>query len=377
MTADLIIVGAGIMGAATALFLARRGMTVSLLDRGGLCAAASGVNAGTLTLHMTRASLIPHAIRGHALWTGTTPEGRDWLGTDVGATAAPGLCLAYTDAEAALLQRRTAVRRQAGAPIELLDAARARGIEPGLGGDVKLAAYCPIDGHVTAYRTARAVRAALAQAGVRLHEWTPVQGIDASSGRFVAYGPTGRVKGRRLLLAGGVWLEEMLGWLGLSVPIKVLVNQLAVTDKRPPVMRSVVSIASGLLSLKQFANGAVVVGGGWQGRGDRLRGGAEIIPERLVANLRLAAWTIPALREATVLRTWLGLEAETADALPILGPVPGTPGAFAMGSVHSGYTSAPAMGEIMAALVREEAPALPHFPLDRLLIPPQRQGGTA
>jgi len=367
VTSDVLIVGAGLMGAATSLFLARRGMSVTLVDRGGLCAEASGVNAGTLTLHMTRAALIPHAMRGNALWTGNTPDRRDWIGHPVGATATAGLCLAYTEAEAALLERRVAVRREAGAPITLVNADRACTIEPGLGGAVKLAAYCPIDGHVTVYRTASAVRAALLDASVELHEWSSVTGIDRSGGCFVAHGPHGTFKGRRLVLAGGVWLEEMLAWLGLIVPIKVLVNQLAVTDKRPPAMRCVVTIASGLLSLKQFANGAVVIGGGWQGRGDRQRGGVEIVPDRLIGNLRLAAWAIPALREANVLRTWLGLEAETADAMPILGPIPGEPGGFAIGSVHSGYTSGPAMAEIMAALVLDERPTLPHFPFERLL----------
>jgi sarcosine oxidase subunit beta len=368
VTADVLVVGAGVMGAATALFLARRGLSVALVDRGGLCAAASGVNAGTLTLHMTRAALIRHAMRGHALWTGATADGRDWLGHTVGATATPGLCLAYTDAEAELLERRAAVRQEAGAPIELVSAPRAHSIEPGLGGVIKLAAYCPVDGHVTAYRTANAARAALAAAGVQLHEWTPIRGIDRRGGAFEGHGDGVAITGRQLVLAGGVWLEEMLGWLGLHVPIKVLVNQLAVTDKRPAVMRSVVTIASGLLSLKQFASGAVVIGGGWQGRGDRQRGGAEIVPERLVGNVRLAAWTIPALCEATVMRTWLGLEAETADAMPILGPVPGVDGAFAIGSVHSGYTSGPAMGEIMASLVLGEQPGLPHFPFERLIV---------
>ncbi|WP_277910904.1 FAD-dependent oxidoreductase [Asaia platycodi] len=60
---DAAIIGAGVMGATTALFLAQAGMKVALIERGALFRAASGINAGTLTLHMTRAQLIPHAIR--------------------------------------------------------------------------------------------------------------------------------------------------------------------------------------------------------------------------------------------------------------------------------------------------------------------------
>src|SRR4030042_5609093 len=61
---DVAVIGAGVMGASAALFLARGGMKVLLLDRGELCREASGVNAGTLTLHMTRAALIPCAQAG-------------------------------------------------------------------------------------------------------------------------------------------------------------------------------------------------------------------------------------------------------------------------------------------------------------------------
>ena len=65
---DVAVVGAGVMGCSTALFLARGGMRVALLDRGEICREASGVNAGTLTMQMTRAALIPYALRAHEMW---------------------------------------------------------------------------------------------------------------------------------------------------------------------------------------------------------------------------------------------------------------------------------------------------------------------
>ena len=153
------------------------------------------------------------------------------------------------------------------------------------------------------------------------------------------------MRATRLVLAGGVWLRGH-GRPGSAstLPIKVLVNQLVVTERMPPVMRTVLGVASGLLSLKQYANGTVLIGGGWQGIGDRARGGVAVRPENFLGNVRLAAHTVPALREARVVRSWLGLEAETADALPAIGPIPGVDDAWIIGSVHSGYTSGPYMG---------------------------------
>lgn len=358
---DCAVIGAGVMGASTALFLARGGMKVVLLDRGPICRGASGVNAGTLTMQMTRAALIPYALRAYDMWM-RTPE---WLdGGDVLSRARPGLSVAFTELEATMLEERARARRKAGAPIELVDTARACAIEPGLNPTILLAGHCPMDGFTSAYLTGRAFRPALLAAGVDLREGCAVDGIGRG---FIVRTAAGPVAAARVVLAGGVWLEPMAAWLGIRLPIKTLVNQLVVTERLPPVMRTVLGVASGLLSLKQYENGSVLIGGGWQGEGDRDRGPVAVRPDNLLGNMRLAAHTIPALRDARVVRSWLGLEAETADALPAIGPVPGVPGAWIIGSVHSGYTSGPYMGRLLAQAILGQPPDLPLFPIDRLL----------
>ena len=361
---DVAVIGAGVMGATTALHLARGGLRTVLIDRGAVCREASGVNAGTLTLHMTRAALIPYAMRGRQLWL----DAPAWLGMDVGARSAPGLSLAFTPAERDMLEQRAAARAAMGAPIRLVTPAEARTIEPGLNSGVLAAAFCPLDGHVTAYLTGRAYRRALVEAGATVVENMPVDAIDRDLGGFLILAGDGRrVAAKRLVLAGGVWLEAMLGWLGLRVPVKCLVNQLIVTERMRPVMRSVVGIANGLLSLKQFENGSVLIGGGWQGIGDPLRGGVEARPENLIGNVRLARHAIPALGETRILRIWLGLEAETADAMPMVGPVPGIEDAFVIGSVHSGYTSGPYVGWLLAQAILGHEPEMPLFDPARLV----------
>jgi sarcosine oxidase subunit beta len=363
---DAVVIGGGVMGCATALHLARGGMRCALVDRGPLCREASGVNAGTLTLHMTRAALVPYAMRAWQMWM----EAEKWLGLGVLATQAPGLTLAFTEGECELVETRARARREYGAPIEVIGPQRAREIEPGLHPGVLRAGYCEIDGFASAYLTGRAFRHALLNAGVDVMENAPVESIaSGDAGHAVRFAETGRtpLHARRVVLAGGVWIENMLGWLGVPIPIKVLVNQLIVTERIRPVMRTVLSVANGLLSLKQFANGTVLIGGGWQGVGDRERGGVEARPENLVGNMRLAAHAVPALAEARIARIWLGLEAETADAMPIIGEVPGVPNAYVVGSAHSGYTSGPFMGRILAQHILGQQPDLPLFDPARLL----------
>ncbi|WP_420391677.1 NAD(P)/FAD-dependent oxidoreductase [Acuticoccus sp.] len=361
---DTAVVGGGIHGATVALFLARAGQRVVLLDRGALCREASGVNAGTLTMQMTRVALIPYALRGHAMWR----TARDWLGHDVGMVTTDGLSLAFTEREAELLTERARLRREAGAPITIVSTDRAREVEPGLSRRPLLAAHCPVDGYTAAYLTGRAYRRALVDAGADLREDTEVVGVEPFGRGYAVRTAVGeRVRASRLVLAGGVWLEPMAGWLGVRLPIKTLINQLAVTERLAPVMRTVIGIASGLLSLKQYPNGTVVIGGGWQGIGDRERGGHTLHADRLIGNIRLACHAIPALSGARLARAWAGLEAETADAMPAVGPLPGYDGAWVCGSVHSGYTSGLAIAKLLADAILGREPELPLFPVDRLV----------
>lgn len=360
---DLAVIGGGILGASTALFCARGGMRVVLLEKDRLCRGASGVNAGTLTLQMTRAALIPYAMNSYEMWK----TAKDWLGHDVGVVACEGLSLAFTEDEEALLTDRAKARREAGAKIDLITGRQALRIEPGLSESVRVAGYCATDGFANAYLTGLAYKRSLHDAAVELRENTTVTGLEAGSDAYEISTEKEIIKSRRVVLAGGVWLEPMLKWLGITLPIKTLVNQLAVTERRPKVMRTVVGVASGLLSLKQYPHGSVVIGGGWQGTGDRSSSQNYLNPDSLIGNMRLAAYAIPALAKARFVRAWAGYEAETSDAMPVVGPIPGFPDAYICGSIHSGYTSGPYVSHLLSEKILGREPKMPLFPIERLI----------
>ncbi len=370
---DLLVVGGGIHGSTIALLAARGGMNVALIERDQICRGASGVNAGTLTMQMTRVALIPYALRAHAMWAAA----HQWLGHDVGVVVCDGLSLAFTEQEEELLTYRAAKRREAGAPIEIVSGWRAAEIERGLSRQVRIAGWCKVDGYANAYLTGLAFRRALIEADVTLYEQTAATGIERAHTGYQVATSNGPVQGRRLVIAGGVWIEPMLAWLGVRLPIKVLVNQLCVTERVAPVMRTQVGIASGLLSLKQYPHGTVVIGGGWQGKGDRVTGHDEIVPDSVIGNARLACYAIPALKSARLARSWAGFEAETADALPAAGAIPGFPDAYVCGSVHSGYTSGPYIAKLLADQLLGREPELPLFPIDRLLANADSSRSTA
>lgn len=292
-----------------------------------------------------------------------------WLGQGVLATPAPGLSLAFTDAEVAMLEERAAARREFGADISVISPQAASKVDPNINASIKAAAFCEIDGFASAYLTGRAFHSALHEAGVTIIEQFPVGHIERQKVgyRVSTEDRSQSINASRLVLAGGVWLEPMLAMMDITIPVRTLINQLIVTERMPPVMRSVLSIANGLLSMKQFANGTVVIGGGWQGIGSRELGGRETIPENLIGNLRLGQHAVPALAAARVSRIWLGLESETADAMPMIGPIAQHPELYVIGCVHSGYTSGPYMGKLLAQQILGQQPEMPLFNPSRLL----------
>ena len=358
---DVAVIGGGIMGCTTALHLARGGMSVAVLERGALCREATGANPGTLSMQTKNARLMAYALKSLELWRGAPA----WLGADVGFQVRGGLVLAFDDDEADLLNSVMVDRRAGGAPIEIVGANRARRIEPGISDRVVAASYCPIDGYAYSALAGMAYRAALVREGVTISEGWPVDGVERTGGGFVVRARNGTVGARRVVLAGGAWLKKMGRWLGVELPLEFEVPQVVVTERLPPVVGAVICVVSRRLTLKQAANGTVLIGGGWRGIGDLERGGVEAIPESIVGNIRLARYAVPALGRARVVRTWLGLSTHGPDALPVIGALPGADDAFVIGGARSGFTHGPYMGRLLAQRILGHEPEMPLFDPNR------------
>ena len=359
---DVAVVGGGIMGCVVALELARGGMRVVVFERGSLCREASGRNAGGLTMGDKGPILLPYALKGRAL----RHTGSEWRRIDAGVRVTGGMVLAFTDEEAVRLEQDARFRREAGAAIEVMGGNRAREIEPGISGRVVLATYCPDDGYGNSNRTGLVYRLALAEAGVEVNEGAGVDDVAPAGSGYVLRVGGAEVATERVVLAGGAWLGRMAAWFGVRIPVVCDVKQQMVTERLPRAVTAVLRAANQRLSLKQIANGTVVLGGGWPAAGS-LDGDARIIPEAVVGHARIASFAVPALGGARIKRTWIGREGIAADGKPLVGPLPGHDGVFVIGCVRGGWTIGPYMGKLLAQAMLGREPEMPLFDPGRFM----------
>ena len=354
---DITVIGGGVMGCSTALPLARTGLKVAVFERRGLGLEASGRNAGSLSPMIKKSELVAHAIEGYQMWMSS----KDWLGADIGAYTKPGLIVAYNQAEAEALERLVTDRCASGAKIELVSGKKAIDIEPQLSSGVTLAAYSKIDGHGESNRTGQVFNIALDQAGAHIFSHCDVQRVVDKNGHFEIHTEKGIAYSTKIVLAGGAWLEGMASWLGFNLPVQYKVNQMIVTERTPTLVRTVLGVQNGLLTLKQATNGTIVIGGGWQGHGDLENGAWHIEPEAVVRNLQLARYVIPQIKDLRVVRTWLGLEAVLPDYLPAVGAVPGVEGAYVIGCCRGGWAIGPCLGLLLSDFILGRELKLPIF----------------
>ena len=355
---DAAVVGGGVMGCATALFLARGGMRVALFERRGLCQEASGRNAGTLTSLFPAPFLVPYAMRGMEMWR--HPAG--WLGMDAGFQAKGGMEVALSDDDAGPMRDIMTQRAEAGAPIELIGGNQARALEPAVSQRCRLAARSDIDGFVPSYRAGQALAFALRHAGVHVRTRTPVRSMAPDGGGFVLTTDDGESRAKRLVLACGAWTGVVAKGLGVALGVIARQQQGNVTERLPPLISRVMRVF-GALSLKQAGDGTVLVGTtlDWLTHPDREREESDLADgvSRALRVIRLARDAVPALGKARWLRAWTGIEGYTADNLPLIGPLPGVEDAYVLGCQRSGFTTGPYMGRLLAEVILGREPERP------------------
>lgn len=353
-SAEVAIVGAGIMGLVTGIFLARSGRDVIVMERGDPWREASGVNAGSLGVQNKRLPLVPFTLEALKLWG----SARELFGGDVGFVPSGGLRVATSPADAAELAASAAEQRAMGLATEWREGAALRALAPWLGPSVVAATFAEADSFAIPLMAGPVLIDALARAGGRLHAGTAVRAITAGARSARLVTDRGDVACRSLVIAAGAWSGELARGLGVDLPVGLEINMLTITEPAAPVMDRLVTHVQGNLTLKQYPNGTCMIGGGWQGVGSLADGRKGLDHDALIENLRLAAAVVPGLARLAIVRSWAGYEGSTPDGLPLFGRLPGQECVYITACCRGGWTQGPIFGRLMAELVESGEPSM-------------------
>ena len=365
---DVVVVGAGIVGAACAYFLARAGASVHLYERSHPGSGSSGACEGNvLAWDKELRRELPLAIRSAELWSTLARE----LPDDFEYDRKGSVVVAETETELAAARERAATLSALGVAGEVLDAAALREEEPHSAPDLPGGVLYPGDAQLEPRLATAALVRAAQRAGVRLLQGTDVEGIErGGDGRATAIRTAGgRIPTGAVVVAAGVWTPVLLATAGLHVPVTPRKGQVLVMERSPVRFRRKLSEAGYVAAVEADGDGlqvAMVVestpsGTTLLGSSREHRGfDVDVDLDVAAAVARRAARFFPVLRELRVMRMYAGLRPLSPDHLPIIGPLADAANVcVATGHEGAGVGLAPATGELVAAWYAGAAPAVP------------------
>ncbi|WP_099055656.1 NAD(P)/FAD-dependent oxidoreductase [Streptomyces noursei] len=377
-SSDLIVIGAGVVGAACAYYAARHDLRVTVLDRGPVAGGTTGAGEGNLLVSDKEPGPeLQLALLSLRLWRELAGE----LPARIEYEAKGGLVVAHDAQGSAALRDFAARQAAAGVVAEDVPGERLRDLEPHLAPGLAGGVHYPQDAQVQpALAAAHLLRAAGDRVRLRLGE--EVTGI--------LTGAHGRVRGVRtragdllaphVVNAAGTWGGALARLAGVALPVRPRRGFVLVTEPLPRVVRRkvyaadyVADVASDAAALQTSAvvegtpAGPVLIGA------SRERVGFDRTLS-VTALHRLAAQAVrlfPVLATVRALRTYVGFRPYLPDHLPAIGPDPRRPGLLhACGHEGAGIGLAPATGRIVAAILTGD-----QSPLDITPFRPERFDG--
>jgi sarcosine oxidase subunit beta len=348
-TADIVIVGAGIVGCSLAYHLVTLGTPrVVVLEQDLICSGSTGKSAGGIRQQFSTEANIALSRASVAKFQ----RMRDELGVDPGFRQVGYVFMASTPEEMGLFRRNVALQQQHGVPAAMVTAAEIDKLVPQVRLDGILGGtYCAADGYASPYEVTMGYAAAARRRGVAIHERRPVTGI-LRDGRGVRGVETavGPVHAPVVVNAAGAFAGGVGEMAGVDVAVRPYRRQLFTTHPHPAFA------SEPPLTIDYHRN--------WYFRGEL--GGClfsgpkdedstfntNVDWEHLADSVAKAMVRLPVLGDAEIHRGWAGLYEITPDNNPLLGPVRDLPGFYVAGG-HSGhgFMHGPTSGQLVAELL--------------------------
>ncbi|MEZ5824798.1 MAG: FAD-dependent oxidoreductase [Geminicoccaceae bacterium] len=345
MTADVIVIGGGLVGLSIALGLQKRGASVLVLDEGDVAHRASRGNFGLVWVQGKGAGMPAYAAwtRGSAdRWPGFADRLKQETGIDVGYRKVGGLDIAL-DADELDERRGKLAGIAASAPdatrvdFEMLDRKGVAGIFPDIGPDVVGGSWTEHDGHVNPLLLLRALATSFALAGGRTITEASVEHIERG---FSVTTAKGRFSAAKVILAAGLGSARLAPMIGLNVPVRPQRGQVMITERLPQRLHHPTVL------VRQTVEGTIQIGDSHEEVGFD----DDVTPPVLRDIASRAVRIFPFLAQARIVRCWGALRVMSPDGFPIYRQSEAMPGAFAA-SCHSGVTLAAAHADLLAPMI--------------------------
>ncbi len=347
---DTVIVGGGVIGNSIAYHLARQGQQVLVIERSEVASspAASWASAGGVRRQGRHPAEARLAIEAIERWKTLEQE----LEADLHYRHGGNLLLAESDAEADQLVKFVDHQHEIGfADVLLVDRKEALSLVPGLNDRIVAGSFSPIDGQADPVLTTRAFAIAALRHGAIYWTGTSTSSFTVHKEHVKSVQTErGKVNAEHIVLAAGAWSDELAATFGLRLPIRTRALQMILsTPAHSNLLQPVISAVGRVLSLKQVANGAFLLGGGWLGDSTPDRRSFIMRSTSIQGNWATARELLPAVGDQRIARSWCGLEAQSIDDIPFIGSMPGLKGlTIAVGFSGHGFALAPAIGRSVA-----------------------------
>lgn len=356
---DVVVIGAGIIGLASAYELARRGLSVTVLEARRVAAMASGWTLGGVRQSGRHPAELPLAQAAVERWGGLDAE----LGAPTGYARRGNLRLARTPDEVETIRALVETQRRFGLDLDFLpDPAAVRAVAPALGPQVLAASFCASDGAAEPDLACAAYAAAGRRLGVALREGAAATAIVERGGRVVGVATDrgGAISCAKVVIATGVETPRLLAPFGIDLPIAAKRVCVLRTTPAPRVFEQVFGVANADCAGRQEQSGRLRVTtgiGDWSG--DAARWTRESLLPSVAETVELigrVSAVLPDLGGLGFDQVWGGLIDMTPDGLPLIDRVGPEGLVAAAGFSGHGFGIAPAVGGITRALALGEAP---------------------
>ena len=367
-TADVIVIGSGVIGCAAAYYMAKKGMSVLVLDQDeSVGNGGSSRNGGGVRQSGRDPRELPLAIYGvENVW----PTLSDELGVDVEYHKEGNLRLGKTETHKQILTGLTEKAVACGLNVRMIDAEEVRKINPYLSEEVTCASWCPTDGHANPltttlvfYKNARAL-------GVVFHMGEKVVKLEKVHGKLRRVCTKTTVyEADQVLVAAGYASRFLTQTVGIDVPMREELIEALVTEAEPKMFPQMLGTADADFYGHQTNHGSFVFGGATGMESTVLDNGTNRTSSLTAPCIcRGIMKYIPKLADAKIVRTWAGYEDLSIDGIPIISKVEEVPGLLlACGFTGHGFGISPVVGQLLAQLAAGETPmlSLQEFRYDR------------